>query len=74
MMTISLAGSLLLLPVIPLHPNPLMATFWFAMVATAMFFEHLRRCKLLGLGKLLTATWLFYRVALLAVIVLTAHR
>lgn len=41
------------------------------MVATAMFFEHLRRCRLLGIGKLLTATWLFYRVVLLTVIVLT---
>jgi predicted DCC family thiol-disulfide oxidoreductase YuxK len=74
MMTISLAGSLLLLPVIPLHPNPALATGWFAMVATAMFFEHLRRCKLLGVGRLLTITWLFYRVALLGVIVLTAPR
>ena len=71
MMTISLAGSLLLLPALALHPNATIATGWFATVATAMLLEHLRRCKLLGLGKFLSATWLFYRAALLAVIVLT---
>jgi hypothetical protein len=71
MMTISLAGSLLLLPALALHPNTTIATGWFAIVATAMLLEHLRRCKLLGLGKLLSATWIFYRAALLAIIVLT---
>jgi hypothetical protein len=69
MMTISLAGSLLLLPALALHPNPTIATIWFAIVAALMLIEHLRRCKLLGLGKLLTVTWLLYRLMLLALIV-----
>ena len=61
-MTISLAGSLLLLPIILLHPDPPIATGWVAMAATAMFCEHLRRSKLLGVGKLLTVTRLLYRL------------
>ena len=70
MMTISIAGSLLLLPALAIHPNPTIATIWFAATATAMLLEHLRRTKLLGLGKLLSATWLLYRISLLAAIML----
>ena len=73
MMTISFAGSLLLL--LPLGFNHLVSipTGYFAIyfmgVAGLMFLEHIRRTKLLGLGWVLTMTWVLYRVALLVLIV-----
>jgi hypothetical protein len=82
MMTISLAGSLLLLPALALLPGKAGATnqstgtaiAWFAIVATAMLVEHLRRCKLLNLGVIPSATWLFYRASLLLMILMTNGR
>jgi len=72
MMTISLAGSLLLLPVLLLTAFiPLSAfacTLCFMAVAGLMFLEHIRRAKLLGLGWLLTITWVVYRLLVLALI------
>jgi predicted DCC family thiol-disulfide oxidoreductase YuxK len=72
MMTISFAGSLLLL--IPLAVNhwfkfgPLPATICFMAVAGLMFLEHIRRTKLLQLGWAMTITWVCYRIALLFII------
>ncbi len=72
MMTISFAGSLLLL--IPLAVShwlilsPLTCTLCFMAVAGLMFLEHIRRTKLLGLGWVMTITWVSYRIALLALI------
>lgn len=73
MMTISLAGSLLLLPALALRPNPAIATTWFALTALCMLLEHLRRTKLLGLGRTLTVTWIAYRLAVLLIIVYTSQ-
>lgn len=72
MMTISFAGSLLLL--IPLTIN-----HWFKLgsdvyalcfmgVAGLMLLEHIRRTKLLNLGWTPTITWVIYRIILLALI------
>ncbi|WP_184546640.1 DUF393 domain-containing protein [Mucilaginibacter sp. FT3.2] len=72
MMTISFAGSLLLL--IPLavshwfQPAPFVYTLCFMTVAGLMFLEHIRRTKLLGLGWVMTITWVSYRIALLVLI------
>ncbi|MEO6977722.1 MAG: DCC1-like thiol-disulfide oxidoreductase family protein [Mucilaginibacter sp.] len=72
MMTISFAGSLLLL--IPLalnnwfHLQPLFFNLYFMAVAGLMFLEHIRRTKLLNLGWTMTITWAVYRMILLAVI------
>jgi predicted DCC family thiol-disulfide oxidoreductase YuxK len=72
MMTISFAGSLLL--TIPLIVNhwltipAIISTIYFLCVAGLMLLEHLRRCKLLGLGQLLSATWVTYRVLVLVLI------
>lgn len=74
MMTISFGGSLLLL-------LPLAVGAWFnlptlffivsfIMVAGLMFFEHIRRTKLLNLGWTMTVTWAFYRAMLLLVILM----
>ncbi|MDT3402596.1 DCC1-like thiol-disulfide oxidoreductase family protein [Mucilaginibacter terrae] len=75
MMTISLAGSLLLLPVLGLALlmplSALMYTLCFMGVAGLMFLEHIRRTKLLGLGWLLTVMWMVYRLLVLILIYLT---
>jgi len=72
MMTISFAGSLLLLvPIVLAHWFKLPAvTFplYFMAVAGLMFLEHIRRTKLLSLGWRLTFTWVLYRVVLLVAI------
>jgi hypothetical protein len=69
LMTISFGGSLLLL-------FPLALSTWFKLpavcfsiyfmgVAGLMFLEHIRRTKLLDLGRTLTISWVLYRAALL---------
>jgi predicted DCC family thiol-disulfide oxidoreductase YuxK len=72
MMTISFAGSLLLL--VPLaishwfYIQPLFFTMHFLGVAGLMFLEHIRRTKLLELGWIMTITWALYRMMLLILI------
>ncbi|SDG11936.1 Protein of unknown function, DUF393 [Pedobacter terrae] len=74
MMTISFAGSLLLLPVIILAGyfsfQPLFFLLYFLMVAGLMFLEHIRRSKLLKLGWLLSITWALYRLIVLGLILI----
>lgn len=68
MMTISLAGSLLLLPAIIIHPSKNIAAGYFLAIAALMLLEHIRRTKLLHLGRLLTITWIGYRVLILVIL------
>ncbi|WP_343531070.1 DUF393 domain-containing protein [Pedobacter sp.] len=72
MMTISLAGSFLLLPMLwvgnALNLNALPYIAYFLLVAGLMFLEHLRRSKILGLGLLLSASWVIYRLLVLGLI------
>ncbi|WP_454803409.1 DCC1-like thiol-disulfide oxidoreductase family protein [Mucilaginibacter phyllosphaerae] len=72
MMTISLAGGLLLLPVVLLAnasgPHPVIYAGYFMLIAGLMFLEHIRRSKILGIGWALTITWAIYRAAILAAI------
>ncbi|HTD99280.1 MAG TPA: DCC1-like thiol-disulfide oxidoreductase family protein [Mucilaginibacter sp.] len=69
MMTISFAGSLLLIPMLFLpHLLPAIYPLYFMAVAGLMFLEHIRRTKLLQLGWLLTITWVIYRIAVLILI------
>jgi predicted DCC family thiol-disulfide oxidoreductase YuxK len=74
MMTISLAGALLLLPVIWISNwltiDPLICTVWFMIVAGLMLLEHIRRCGLLEVGWVLSAGWVVYRLLVLVVIYL----
>jgi predicted DCC family thiol-disulfide oxidoreductase YuxK len=74
MMTISLAGSLLLgFVLLAAHwigHQPIFYTAYFMLVAGLMFLEHIRRTKLLQLGWTLTITWALYRVAILVLILL----
>jgi hypothetical protein len=74
MMTISLAGSLALAPVLAIaaltHLPPIAATGWFLIVADLMLLEHIRRTKLLGLDWTLTVSWAAYRLVVLILILL----
>lgn len=72
MMTISFAGSLLLLIGLAVSHwftiAPLFYSLYFMGVAGLMFLEHIRRTRLLNLGWVMTATWVTYRVILLILI------
>ncbi|MGV3642562.1 MAG: hypothetical protein ACO1NZ_18720 [Adhaeribacter sp.] len=74
MMSISLAGSLLLAPALWLASwtelSPLFYGAWFMAVAGLMLLEHLRRSRLLGLGYGLTISWILYRLLVLVFILL----
>ena len=72
MMTVSLAGALLLLPVLLLSKlivlDTVFCTAWFLMVAGTMFLEHIRRCTLLGLRGGMTVSWVLYVLIVSAII------
>ncbi len=72
MMTVSLGGALLLTPLLLaagfITVPTVVAVLYFLVVAGLMLLEHFRRVKLLGLGWLLSATWLLYRLLLLVFI------
>lgn len=73
LMTVSLAGSLLLLPALALGAAglvlpPFAYAAWFTGVVGLMFLEHVRRVKLLGIPVAATAGWVVYRLLVLAVI------
>jgi len=72
MMTISFAGSLLLLLMIGLADwvklPPVVFPLYFMGVAGLMFLEHIRRTSLMGLGWVMTATWVLYRIGLLVLV------
>jgi len=72
MMTISFAGSLLLLIPITLNLfanlNVVFYLIYFLVIVCLMLLEHIRRSKLLNLGWLLTITWILYRSIVLLII------
>jgi hypothetical protein len=74
MMTISLAGSFALAPVLAIaaltHLPPIAAAGWFLIVAGLMLLEHIRRTKLLGVGWILTIGWVAYRLVVLILILI----
>jgi hypothetical protein len=63
-MTISFAGALLLLPMLAiaplLHPSPAISAGYALGIAGIILMEHIRRSKLLSLGRGLTITWILY--------------
>lgn len=73
MMTVSVIGALLLLPAFLLHRLlPVVPALgfvaYFLLVASIMLLEHMRRCKLLGVGLLPSVSWVVYRLLVLAII------
>lgn len=74
MMTVSLCGGLLLMPLLWINSIVTIPTLvffaWFALVVTIMLFMHLHRVKLLRVSAWLTLTWIIYRVLVLGVVLL----
>lgn len=73
MMTVSLIGALLLLPMLALDHVvniPLAASFaWFTTVVTFMLSIHWKRAKMLGLPVWATVGWVCYRLLVLCIII-----
>jgi len=74
MSTVSMIGGILLLPILWLNSifefHVLGLLGGFMMVVGIMFFEHIRRCKLLGLPIWMTVSWVTYRTVVLGIILL----
>ena len=72
MMTVSLIGALLLLPMIVVNSlmsmSPIVSLAWFTIVVTFMLFIHWKRVGMLGLPALATVSWICYRVLVLCII------
>lgn len=74
MITVSLIGTLLLIPMLLIsNPLPLLYLTYFGLVVGFMFFEHVRRCKILGVGWLPSISWLIYRAFVLVIIGFVIH-
>ncbi|MUU79571.1 DCC1-like thiol-disulfide oxidoreductase family protein [Winogradskyella endarachnes] len=72
LITVSLMGSLILIPVLILNslliiPEVVILT-WFGLTVLFMLYEHVRRVKILELPTYLSATWILYRVLILLAI------
>jgi predicted DCC family thiol-disulfide oxidoreductase YuxK len=64
LMTVSLGGALLLTPMFLLSAfitEPLFYIVYFMLVVSIMFFEHMRRVRILELPWILCFTWVLYR-------------
>jgi len=72
LITVSLMGSLLLLPMLLLTQlfqiHEFIILGWFGLTAAVMFAEHYRRVLLLSLPHYLCYTWVIYRLIALALI------
>lgn len=69
MMTVSLIGTLLLIPALFLHLNAMSSVFYFGTVVFIMLLEHLRRCKVLKLNFLPTLSWMIFRIIVLIILI-----
>ena len=69
MMTVSLIGTLLLLPSLFLNLNPISSIFYFGIVVLIMFLEHIRRCKILELNFFPTISWMIFRMIVLVILI-----
>ncbi|WP_418124508.1 DCC1-like thiol-disulfide oxidoreductase family protein [Chryseobacterium sp. PTM-20240506] len=65
MMTVSLIGTLLLLPALFTEFNSLFYIFYFGIVVFMMLLEHIRRCKILELNFIPSISWIIYRTIVL---------
>jgi len=69
MMTVSLIGTLLLIPGLFLNLNSISSIIYFGIVVFIMFLEHLRRCKILKLNLLPTISWMIFRLTVLVILI-----
>ncbi|MEG0927479.1 DCC1-like thiol-disulfide oxidoreductase family protein [Chryseobacterium sp.] len=70
MMTVSLIGTLLLIPALIINFSPVFSLIYFGMVVFIMFLEHIRRCKIMKLNYLPTISWMLFRITALGIIIL----
>jgi len=70
MMTVSLIGTLLLIPALFLNLNPISNIIYFGIVVSIMFLEHIRRCKILQLNYLPTLSWMIFRATTMTILIL----
>ncbi len=75
MSTVSLVGALLLLPLLLTASvttlSPWVLLGYFSLVVGGMLLEHLRRCRLLGLPLVMSASWVAFRTVVLLIILST---
>lgn len=71
MMTVSLIGTLLLIPTILTNFVPVFYLIYFGFVVFIMLLEHLRRCRILKLNYFPTISWILFRLTALGIIILT---
>jgi hypothetical protein len=69
MMTVSLIGTLLLIPALFLNLNANASVIYFGTVVFIMLLEHLRRCGILKLNPLPTISWIVFRITVLAILI-----
>ncbi len=70
MMTVSLIGTVLLVPGVFLNLNATSAFIYFGAVVAVMFLEHIRRCRILALSIVPTLSWTLFRMTVLAILIL----
>ena len=72
MSTVSMIGGLLILPILLVNNYTTISLegliLMFGIVVVIMFFEHIRRCKLLGIPFGMTISWVAFRTMVLGVI------
>lgn len=72
MMSVSIMGALLLIPLLLINAFMPVSIFigfaWFGVVVGLMFFEHWRRVKILEIHWLASASWVIYRLIVLWII------
>ncbi|KQT22579.1 hypothetical protein ASG22_15090 [Chryseobacterium sp. Leaf405] len=71
MMTVSLIGTLLLVPSLFLNLSSVFSIIYFAIVVFIMFLEHIRRCRILQLNFIPTFSWMIFRMIVVAILVWT---
>lgn len=69
MMTVSLIGTLLLIPALFTDFKPVFYLMYFGAVVSVMFLEHIRRCRILKLNFLPTVSWMVFRMTVLAILI-----
>ena len=77
MSTVSMMGALLLIPATLLLTLFTFSIYFklvlFFSVIGFMFFEHIRRCHLLGVSSWMTISWVIYRVTALSLLIFLIH-
>ncbi len=69
MMTVSMVGTLLLLPLCFTNSlSPIFHLVYFGLVVGFMFIEHIRRCSILRIGLIPSISWAIYRLLVIIII------